>query len=187
MLPEARNRREQRAGVGMLRRRENLAHRRFLHLLTLPHHHHVVGHFGNHAHVMGNEDDGSAHLLLQIANDVQDLRLDRHVERSGRLVGDQELGIAGERHGDHDALAHPARELMRVAVEQLFRVRQAHLLQKRFCPCESVARVQSLVKRQCFGDLVTDREDRVQRCHRLLKDHRDIVAADRPELVGPTP
>ena len=50
---------------------------------------------------------------LQLAEQVEDLRLDGDVERRGRLVGDQELGIAGERHGDHDALAHAAGELVR--------------------------------------------------------------------------
>jgi hypothetical protein len=39
---------------------------------------------------------------------ISDLRLDGDVERGGRLVGDQHFRIAGERHGDHGALAHAA-------------------------------------------------------------------------------
>ena len=35
-----------------------------------------------------------------------------------------------------------------------------------------------LVQPDRLADLVADREDRVQRGHRLLKDHRDLVAAD---------
>jgi len=35
----------------------------------------------------------------------QDLGLHGDVERGGRLVGDQDVGLAGERDGDHDALA----------------------------------------------------------------------------------
>src|SRR5687767_2009235 len=31
---------------------------------------------------------------------------------------------------------------------------------------------------ECFRDLLTDGVDRIQRRHRILKDHRDIVAAD---------
>jgi len=30
-----------------------------------------------------------------------------HVERGGRLVGDQQVGLVGKRDGDHDALALP--------------------------------------------------------------------------------
>ncbi len=53
---------------------------------------------------------------LQLAQQLEDLRLDGDVERRRRLVGDQQLGLAGERHGDHHPLAHAARELVRVVV-----------------------------------------------------------------------
>ena len=39
-------------------------------------------------------------------------------------------------------------------------------------------RTQPGVQPQRFADLVAHREDRVQRRHRLLKDHRDIVSAN---------
>src|SRR3712207_7792710 len=48
----------------------------------------------------------------ELAQQVEDLRLDRHVEGGGRLVGDQDLGLAGDRHRDHHALAHAAGELV---------------------------------------------------------------------------
>ena len=56
-------------------------------------------------------------LLLQLEQQLHDLRLGGHVERGGGLVGDQQLGPAGERHGDHDALPHAAGQLVRVLVE----------------------------------------------------------------------
>ena len=56
-------------------------------------------------------------LALQLAQQVEDLRLDRHVERGRRLVGDQQLRLAGQRHGDHHALAHAAGELVRIVVD----------------------------------------------------------------------
>ena len=62
---------------------------------------------------------------LSPAMQVEDLRLDRHVERGGRFVGDQHLRIAGQRHRDHHALAHPAGELVRVGVDALLRRRDA--------------------------------------------------------------
>ena len=48
---------------------------------------------------------------------VEDLALDGDVERGGRLVGDQQVGLAGERHGDGDALALAAGELVRIGVD----------------------------------------------------------------------
>jgi hypothetical protein len=40
--------------------------------------------------------------------------------------------------------------------------------------------VQLLVQEQRFADLPADGHDRVERGHRLLEDHRDVVAADGP-------
>ncbi len=51
---------------------------------------------------------------LEPAQQVEDLRLDGDVEGGGGLVGDQQVGLVGEGHGDHHALALPARELMRI-------------------------------------------------------------------------
>ena len=78
---------------------------------------HAVGVARHHAEVVGDDDDRGAELLRQPRHDLEDLRLDRHVERRGRLVGEQELRVAGQRHRDHHALAHAAGELVRVVVE----------------------------------------------------------------------
>ena len=56
------------------------------------HHHDPVGNFGDHAHVVRDEDHRHVHLVLQQADQRQDLRLDGHVERRRRLVGDQQRG-----------------------------------------------------------------------------------------------
>ena len=55
---------------------------------------------------------------MQIREQVEDLRLDRHVEGGDRLIGDDEPGGGSQRGGDADALALSSRELVRVAVEE---------------------------------------------------------------------
>ena len=50
----------------------------------------------------------------QAAQQLQNLRLDGGVERGGRLVRDQQIGISGERHRDHDALDLAAGEFVRI-------------------------------------------------------------------------
>ena len=52
--------------------------------------------------------------VLQLLEQVDDLRLDRDVEGGHRLVGDDQLGLERERPGDADALALAAGELVRV-------------------------------------------------------------------------
>ena len=52
---------------------------------------------------------------LQPGDEVEHLGLDGRVEARRRLVEDEQRGIGRERHRDHDALLHAARELVRVA------------------------------------------------------------------------
>ena len=68
-------------------------------------------------------------LVADVHQQPQDLRLDGHVERRGRLVGDQDLRIAGQRRCDHRALAHATGELVRIAVVLARRVGEADLRQ----------------------------------------------------------
>ncbi len=61
---------------------------------------------------------------------LDDLRLDRHVERGRRLVGDEHARVVRDRHRDHRALAHAARELVRVLVDTALGVRDADELEQ---------------------------------------------------------
>ena len=53
----------------------------------------AVGDVGVDAHVVGDEHDRGPHLALHIADQRQHVLLHHHVERRGRLVGDDELGL----------------------------------------------------------------------------------------------
>ena len=162
----------------MLGRVENLVDRAVLDLAAAPHHDHVVGHLRHHAHVVGDEHDGGVQVALQLAHDVENLRLDRHVKRRGRLVGNQQRGLAGQRHRNHGALAHAAGQRMGIGVEQPLGIGQAHLVEQRAGLRARLQRAQALVQDQRFSDLVANREHRVQRCHRLLKNHGNLIAAN---------
>ena len=89
------------------------------------HHRHPVGDLGHHAEVVGDEHDRHAELLLQLPQQLQDLRLGGDVQRRRRLVGDQQLRPAGQRHRDHRALPHAAGQLERVRVDPLLGPRDA--------------------------------------------------------------
>ena len=83
------------------------------------HHGHPVGHFGHHADVMGDEQDGQAELFLELPEQVEEFGLDDHVQRGGRFVGDDEFGPQRQGQGDHDPLAHAAGHLVRIFLEAL--------------------------------------------------------------------
>ncbi len=74
------------------------------------------------AEVMGDEQDRHPEAGLQILEKLENLRLHGDVERGGRLVGDQEIGLVGERHRDHHALALAAGELVRIALQPALRI-----------------------------------------------------------------
>ena len=76
------------------------------------HHRHPVAHPGDYAEVVGDENDGRPGLLLDVLEQPQVLELDGGVQRGSWLVGDQQVGGAGDGDGAHDALAHPAAHLV---------------------------------------------------------------------------
>ena len=117
------------ARIGVLRRLEQRQHVGLLHLAAPVLDDDAVGRLGDHAHIVGDHDQAHAVPGLQADQQIEDLLLDRHVERGGRLVGDQQLGIAGDRHGDHDALALAARHLVRVGFQPLLRLGNADRLE----------------------------------------------------------
>ena len=107
---------------------ENLRGRAGLNHLARVHHGDAVGDARDHAEVVRNEDDGGVDLVLQLHQQIHDLRLNRHIQRRRRLVGDQQLRVAAQRHGDHRALAHAAGKLVRILLGALLRVGDVDLL-----------------------------------------------------------
>ena len=90
-----------------------------------------VGELGDQAEVVRDEDGRGVRLLLRRPEHLHDLRLDRDVERRRRLVGDEDSRLVRDRHRDHRALAHPARELVRVLVDSTLGERHADELEQR--------------------------------------------------------
>jgi len=97
----------------------------------------AVAHGGDDAQVMGDDDDGHAQLLLQIHHQFQDLRLNGDVQSRGRLVGDQQLRLAGQGDGDHDSLPHASGQLIGILLEPLLGLVDADQRQHFQCapPC----------------------------------------------------
>ena len=87
-----------------------------LHDLAQVHDRHTVADVLDDPQVVRDEEVGQAELLLQVLQQVDDLRLDRDVERGHRLVGDDEARLHRQGARDADPLALAAAELVRVAV-----------------------------------------------------------------------
>jgi len=124
----------------------------------------------------------SSELLRERLHQVEDLRLDGDVERRGRLVGDDQLGVAGKADRDHHPLAHAPGELVRILGEAPVRVGYADQLQQIERARARRLFVHVLVDDERFHDLQSDGEHRIERGHGLLEDHGDVAAAQLAHL-----
>jgi hypothetical protein len=120
---------EELAGVGVLRSTQDLVQGPRLDDPPEAHDREPVGYLGDHAEVEGDEQDGGATPVLELAHQAQDLGLNGHVQGRGGLIGDQQVRLAGHGHGDHHPLALPAGGAMGVLVQAAGGVRDLHLLE----------------------------------------------------------
>ena len=87
--------------------------RRDLDDLAEIHHGDAVAQVPDHRKIVRDEDVGEAEAVAQRLEQVDDLRLDRDVERRDRLVADDEVRLRRERARNADALALAAGEFVR--------------------------------------------------------------------------
>ena len=120
---------------------------------------------------MRDEEVRESELGLQILQQIQDLRLDRDVERGHRLVAEHKVGLERERTGDADALALSAGKAVRVPVEEA-RVEsdEAHQLLRHVGPIIGIA---DLVDHERLAQDVEHRHPRAERSERILKNVLD--------------
>jgi len=105
---------------------------------------------------------------------VKNLRLNRHVERGGGFVGNQQFGVAGDGHGDHHALVHAA-DIWSEHVQAALRRRNSHLLHNSIERLRAALLSSPRLQLECFGQL----KPTVKQGLRLVvgpEDHRHVFA-----------
>ena len=146
------------------------------------HHRHPVGHVLDDREIVADEQQREAQFLLDVLEQVDDLRLHRNVERGDGLVAHDEVGLGGERAGDADALALPAGELMRPAVDSV--ARQPHLVHQLGNARVQVARgTRQAEIADRLGEDVAHAHARVQTRERIL-EHDLHAPAQRTQGGG---
>ena len=174
---------QQRPGVGMARIGQQILGRAFLDHFARVHHQHARADIGDHAEVVADQHDGGAKVAVQPAQQVEDLRLDRHVERRGRFVGDKQRWFVGEAHGQHHALAHAAGELMGKRIHGAVGRGHAHATQQVDRAAACGRRREAAVRRHRLDELSGNAQHRVQRRHGVLEHHGDLAAAHRANCL----
>ena len=141
---------------------------------------HVIGERPHHFQIVADEQVGEIVPPLQLAQEIDDLRLHRHVERARRLVEHDEFGLEHQRPGDGDALPLAARELVRIALHGLgiepdLDERLAH-------SCPALFRIEAALDGEPLLDDLQDRQPRAERAVRVL-EHDLHVLAQRPHVA----
>jgi hypothetical protein len=173
---------KERRGIGVVRIGKEASDLLFLDLLARVLHLHPLRGFCHHAHVVGDQDEPHLGLALDVGEEIEDLRLNGHIERGGGFVRDEKPGFAGQRHGDHHALRHAAGQLVGKGFEPAFRVGDADEVEKLDRPALPPGAVEVEVGLERLLDLEADREAGVERGHRFLEDHRHVAADDLAAL-----
>src|SRR5580704_14286165 len=181
-LANARHGIEERARIGMRRMREDVLAACELDDAAEIKNRDPVGEVLDDTEIMADEEIAQLLALLDIAEEIEDLALDRHVERRERLVGHDELRCRRQRPRDGDALALAAREFMRVAVERIRR--QADLLDERGGPRAALVFRADPLDAQRLGDDVGNGHARIERREGILEDDLDGASGERA-VAGP--
>jgi hypothetical protein len=138
------------------------------------HHRDPVADVPDDRQVVRDEQVGEAQPVLEPLEEVDYLRLDRHVEGRDRLIGDDEVGVEGERPRHPDPLSLATRELVRVA-DRVVGV-EPDGGEQLPNPLPSLRLRADVVDVERLGDGVSRGHPRVERGVRVLEDHLEPTA-----------
>ena len=161
---------------------ENPVDRPLFHNRARVHHVHSIAKVSHDAEVVGDEKDRCSVLPPNLSHQLQHLRLHGHIERRGRLVGDQQLWLKAQAHGDHGALLHAAGKLMWVFFRPPLRIAEMDSGKKldRFPFCNVPRR--RAMQRQWLPDLNADAQCRIEGAQSVLGNVGHPIAANGSAL-----
>src|SRR5690606_24969967 len=139
------------------------------------HYRNAVRDLRHYAKVVSDEHHTHTLFLLNAGNKRQNLRLRGHIQCSGRLIGNEQIRLQSQSHGDHDPLTLPTRKSEWVKVVKNFRVGKAHKIQEFQHALFTLFAGVLVVYLHDLADLLADGHQRVQGRERFLEDHADLL------------
>ena len=101
-------------------------------------------------------------LLLQTADEFEDVFLDGDIQGGGRFVGDEQFRVAAHGHGNHNALFLTAGEFVRVRVENLGGPWQHYFFEQVYYLLFCFFFADMFVQDNLFGNLFTAADDWIE-------------------------
>src|SRR5690606_990682 len=100
--------RYQALSIGMAWFSKKICRRSMLDDFSQIHHGDFIRQVAHHREVVRDEQVGKPEIVLKRPEQVEDLRLDRNIERRNRLIADNQIGLYGKCPRDSNALPLPA-------------------------------------------------------------------------------
>jgi hypothetical protein len=140
--------------------------------LSQIHYRNAMTHMLDDAEVMGDEEIRVTVTSLKFLDEVENLCLDRNIERRRRLVKDDELWARDQGPGNSNALPLAATEFMRVTIHMLFI--QSHFGEARSDPCDDLLTFGKTVHLEGIPNGLFDQHPRIKGRLGILKDDLEI-------------
>ena len=127
---------------------------------------------------MGDHLNCGAQFIFKLVHQIQYLGLNGNIKGRCRFIGNKQLRIAGQGHGNHSPLPHTAGQLMRIVVYPFMRCGNLNPF-KHLNGCrQTIFFVHPFMKGKHFRNLISDAEYGVKGGHRFLKNHGNTTAPD---------
>src|SRR5262249_51743459 len=133
--------------------------------------------------IVADQNESHAAPLDKFVDQHKQLRLYRYVECRRWFIGDKEFGLRNEHHRNHDALAHAARNLMRIEIVDTLGILDAHSFQHFQSLAPRLPRGGTAVHAVALGDLAANRHHGIERIFWILQHHRYAAAPYRAQLT----
>ena len=180
-----RHRGDQALRVGVVRAAQDLVAGAGLHELAVVHHRDAVGEDVDDREVVADEQARELQLLLQLLQQLEEARLHRHVQRRGRLVGDEQLAARAPARG-RCRRADAGRPTARAGSGCGTTVGSSTWLEQLLDALVEVLALRLAREQDRLADRLADRHAGVQRRSRVL-EHDAGPAADREQVLLRSP
>src|SRR5215471_5515934 len=109
--------------------------------------------------------------MLEVPHQIKNLGFNRDIESCGWFVSNQYLWVTAQSHSNHGTLAHTAAQLVRVFMDTPLWYWNTYEREHLDGLMQSLFLGQALVQAHCFGNLIANGEDWIERSHRFLENH----------------
>ena len=146
-------------------------------------HQYALAQLPHQRQIVTDEQQAHVRLALQVREQGHDLLLGRDIQRTDRLVADEQTGLQDRGAGDADTLALSAGELVRVAARELGG--ESHAAQHRgeLRGARGAIEIRGVHPRRLAHDLA-DRHARIEASQRVLEDDLQIASQRAQHTLG---